>query len=216
MSPGSTAALSLFDGARDTLRSVRDLRRHAGGLSVQQPDQRAQAEFFIRDVFGAAYGARLGMLMPTLLADRDAAGGILAACGLREASRGALFLERYLEAPVEHMIGARVGMRESRAHIVEVGNLAVRPPYTARRLIESLTRFLLAGEAEWVVFTAVATLRNAFSRLNVPFVRLGAACLDALPVEERSAWGRYYDTAPEVLAVRVRDAAHALLSRPHA
>jgi hypothetical protein len=188
--------------------------RHAPGLHVQTGAERSQAEFFIRDVFVAAYGARLGNLMPTILAERDPDGGLLAACGLRAAAAGPLFLETYLGAPIEIAIAAHTGAGIARESIVEVGNLAVRPPFTARELIASLTRHLLAGNAEWSVFTAVGTLRNAFSRLRVPFLRLGAARLDALAPEARAAWGTYYDTAPEVLAVRVRDAAHALLSRP--
>jgi hypothetical protein len=152
--------------------------------------------------------------MPSILAERDGDGGMLAACGLRAAAHGTLFLERYLDTTVEAAIGAQLGAGIARDAIVEVGNLAVRPPFTARELIASLTRHLLAGDAEWSVFTAVATLRNAFTRLGVPFLRLGRATLDALPPEQRAAWGSYYDTAPEVLAVRVRDAAYALLSRP--
>jgi N-acetylglutamate synthase-like GNAT family acetyltransferase len=152
--------------------------------------------------------------MPDILAERDGDGRLLAACGLRGAGDNALFLERYLDRPIEDGIGA-TGMRDvDRADIVEVGNLAVRTPYTARHLIATLTEYLLAGEAEWSVFTAVPALRNAFARLGVPFLRLGVARIEALPERDRSAWGRYYDKVPEVLAVRVRDAAYALLTRP--
>jgi hypothetical protein len=213
MGSAGTLALGWIGTADPAAAARREAPRHPPGLHVQAGAERAQAEFFIRDVFAAAYGARLGMLMPTILAERDADGGILAACGLRAAAAGPLFLETYIGAPVEAAIADRIGATLPRGVVVEVGNLAVRPPFTARELIASLTRHLLAGDAEWSVFTAVATLRNAFARLRVPFVRLGAARLDALPVDARAAWGTYYDTAPEVLAVRVRDAAHALLSR---
>ena len=197
-----------------TLHEARGPRR---GLAEQGGRDRAQAESFIRDIFATAHGARLGALMPAILAERDTDGGIHAACGLRAAADGALFLEHYLPDPIESMIPsrARVGVVR-RNDIVEVGNLAVRPPFSARQLIASLTEYLLAGDAEWSAFTAVPTLRNAFARLGVPFLRLGVARLDALPASDRPAWGRYYDTAPEVLAVRVRDAAHALLAGPRA
>ncbi len=212
----SSLALGWLERAAEAPRIARAVPRHAPGLHEQRDADRAQAEFFIRHVFAAAYGARLGVLMPALLAERDAEGGILAACGLRRADAGALFLETYLDRPVEDAIGAACGAVVARERIVEVGNLAVLPPFTARQFIASLTRHLLAGDAEWSVFTAVATLRNAFARLGVPFLRLGAARLEALPEADRAAWGSYYDTTPEVLAVRVRDAAHALLARPRA
>jgi hypothetical protein len=215
MTTASSLALGWLDRAAEPPRIGRATVRHAPGLHEQRDGERAQAEFFIRHVFAAAYGARLDALMPMLLAERDPEGGILAACGLRRAASAALFLETYIDRPVEQAIGVRCGAAIAREQIVEVGNLAVVPPFTARRFIASLTRHLLAGEAEWAVFTAVATLRNAFTRLGVPFLRLGAARLDALPEASRAAWGSYYDTTPEVLAVRVRDAARSLLTRPH-
>jgi hypothetical protein len=186
----------------------------SGRLVVQAGRERVDAERFIRDVFFVAHGARLGTLMPDILGERDGDGGLLAACGLRGTGGGPLFLERYLDRPIEDAIAA-TGTRElDRADIVEIGNLAVRAPYTARHLITALTEFLLAGEAEWSVFTAVPALRNAFVRLGVPLLRLGIARIEALPEPDRAAWGRYYDKVPEVLAVRVRDAAYALLTRP--
>jgi hypothetical protein len=214
MSTASALALGWLEGAQPAARTRRDAARRPPGLHVQAGAERAQAEFFIRDVFASAYGARLGALMPVILAERYADGGLLAACGLRAPAHGPLFLEIYLGTTVEQAIGAQARCSIAREAIVEVGNLAVRAPFTARELIASLTRHLLAGDAEWSVFTAVATLRNAFMRLGVPFLQLGCATLDALTREQRPAWGTYYDTKPEVLAVRVRDAAHALLSRP--
>lgn len=211
MTFASSLALGWSAGAEGASATVRAARGSVAGLVEQHGPERAQAEFFIRDVFASAYAARLGMLMPTLLAQRHAGGGIAAACGLRRASGEPLFLERYLDAPVEAAIAARSVTPARRESIVEVGNLAIVPPFTAREFIASLTRHLLSGEAEWTVFTAVATLRNAFARLGVPFLRLGVARLEALPAAERIAWGTYYDTRPEVLAVRVRDAALALL-----
>jgi len=196
----STAAVSVSTGT--------------GRLVVQAGRARAEAERFIRDVFFDAHGARLGTLMPEILAERDGDGRLLAACGLRGAAENALFLERYLDRPIEDGIGATGARGVDRARIVEVGNLAVRAPYTARHLIATLTEYLLAGEAEWSVFTAVPALRNAFARLGVPFHRLGVARIEALPERDRAAWGRYYDKVPEVLAVRVREAAYALLTRP--
>ncbi len=213
MTFASSLTLGWTADAEGASGAARAERGSLAGLVEQHGAERAQAEFFIRDVFASAYAARLGTLMPTLLAQRHAGGGIAAACGLRRAAREPLFLERYLDAPADAAIGARCGTAVPRESIVEVGNLAIVPPFTAREFIASLTRHLLSGEAEWTVFTAVATLRNAFARLGVPFLRLGVARLEALPAEERIAWGTYYDTRPEVLAVRVRDAALALLGR---
>jgi N-acetylglutamate synthase-like GNAT family acetyltransferase len=211
-----TTALPLALGWIDNpaIAALRGREAPARGLVIQSGRDRLQTESFIRDVFAAAHGARLGTLMPTILAERNAEGGIVAACGLRSAAESALFLERYLDGTIEEKIAATGVPRLDRSDIVEVGNLAVRAPYTARELIATLTEYLLAGDAEWSVFTAVPALRNAFARLGVPFQRLGIARIEALPERDRAAWGCYYDKVPEVLGVRVRDAAYALLTRP--
>ena len=169
-----TIALPLALVRQDAVH-VAARRRAAGSgrLVVQAGHERADAERFIRDGFFVAHGARLGTLMPDILGERDGDNSLLAACGLRGAGGGPLFLERYLDRPIESAIAATGARGFDRADIVEVGNLAVRPPYTARHLIAALTEFLLAGEAEWSVFTAVPALRNAFVRLGVPSLRLG-------------------------------------------
>lgn len=212
MTTASPVALRWIDNP--AIAAIRRIHEPVRGLLVQNGRDRLQTESFIRDVFAAAHGARLGTLMPTLLAERNPQGSIDAACGLRAAADSALFLERYLDAAIEQKIAEHGGSALDRASIVEVGNLAVRAPYTARQLIATLTEYLLAGDAEWSVFTAVPALRNAFARLGVPFLRLGVARIEALPERDRAAWGCYYDKVPEVLAVRVREAAYALLTRP--
>ncbi|MGH8617310.1 MAG: thermostable hemolysin [Burkholderiales bacterium] len=171
---------------------------------------RTEAAQFIRDTFRDSYGARLGRLMPLLLARQDRQGNIIGACGLRRASRQRLFLECYLDAPVQQLLMTRSGEYAVRAGIVEVGNLALRAPYSARALIADLTRYLACTGCEWAVFTAVPSLRNAFRRLDIPCFHLGEASLAHLPPAARTDWGNYYDCGPQVLAVRVSAAMSAL------
>lgn len=66
---------------------------------------RALVEAFIHDVYARRYGAQVRHFTPVLAFLRDDA-GIVAAAGYREAQASALFLERYLDAPVEILLGA--------------------------------------------------------------------------------------------------------------
>jgi hypothetical protein len=171
--------------------------------------ERAEIEEFIRLGFRTAYGARLAQLMPELMVLRHGS-KIAAACGLRPAAADRLFLETYLDAPVDTVLGAASDPSVTRMDIVEVGNLVIARPGYARRLIVHLAACLYARGSRWVVFSAVPALRNSFQRIGIPLVTLARADADRLSAEERGHWGTYYDHSPVVTAVNVAAAFHAV------
>jgi hypothetical protein len=164
--------------------------------------ERAEVERFIHVCFRDAYGADVQSFLPVLMALRGAGGELLAALGLREAATGPLFLEQYLDRPVDAVVAERLGVPVARGGVVEVGNLAAAHAGGARWLITALTAFLHARGAEWVVFTAVSSVRNAFLRLGLAPVALAPAPPQRLGEAARE-WGRYYDGAPLVMAGQV-------------
>ena len=171
--------------------------------------ERGAAERFISATFLRTYGATLRRFLPLIMALRRD-GRLVAACGLRYASSGPLFLENYLDQTIEALLSSRLGAPVERSAIVEVGNLAVARRGYARQLIISLTLHLKQERADWAVFSAVPALRNSFLRLGVPILQLVAADCRRLPSAQRDEWGTYYDARPVVTAVRVADA-HAAL-----
>lgn len=173
--------------------------------------ERRAVEGFIAASFLRAYGAHLTRFFPLLLALRHGE-TLVAACGLRRAAHEPLFLETYLDRPVDDAIGAATAERVARTAIVEVGNLAVTRAGLARSLIVELTHYLKKMGLAWCVFSAVPSLRNNFIRLGIPMIPLAPADAGRLPVDERARWGTYYESAPAVIAVRVA-AAHAALAR---
>jgi len=204
---------------KDFLPEIERRGARPGGAGRFAPEtglRRSETEAFIARVFDRAHGARVTRFMPLLLGLRDRGGRLAAACGLRAAGGGPLFLEHYLDAPVERAIGAAVPIPVSRTRIVEVGNLAVAPPASARALIAALTDYLVPTPFEWVVFTGGPALRNAFARLGVPLAQLAAARIERLPEPARADWGTYYDSGPTVCAVEVEAARAALAHRPDA
>jgi hypothetical protein len=172
---------------------------------------RPEAEAFIRQDYARAYGADLRHFLPQLMSLRSRDNALRAVLGFRPARGTLLFLEHYLNQPVERVLGERIVGAVARDRLVEVGNLAVAHAGGARWLIAALTAYLYAAGTEWAVFTAVTALRNAFARLGVELVTLATADGGRLPAEERSRWGRYYDSAPMVVAANVRQSYEALL-----
>ena len=168
--------------------------------------QRREFEAYVSKVFRHAYDARVSKFMPELLGIRDAGGELVGTLGIRRANDGPLFLEQYLDRPVDVALSealAAFGTRITRDMLVEVGNLAATHAGGTRWLIIALTAYLQGAGYDWVVFTATPSLRNSFRKLGLRMIPLGEASLEQLPEADRAAWGRYYDGGPQVIAVNV-------------
>ena len=131
--------------------------------------QRAEVEAFIGRVYARRFGAQVRAFAPTLVSLRDPLdGSILAAAGYRSARQMPLFLERYLDEPVESLLAAQAGAPlPSRDGIFEVGHLAADRSGEGRRLIFLLGPHLAAEGAQWVVSTLTEELRHLFVRLGI-------------------------------------------------
>lgn len=155
------------------------------------PD-RPGAEEFVRHTFARTYGARLASFYPLMLGIRRGAGAYAAVAGVRPAGGEPLFLEHYLDAPVDSVLGV------DRSRIVEIGNLSPAGAGQARWLICMISAFLTGAGFFSVVFTAVPALSNAFRRMGLPLSRLGDARAHRLPPSAAEDWGTYYEQRPEV------------------
>jgi hypothetical protein len=175
------------------------------------PD-RAQAENFISQCFAESFGSNVQSFMPRLFSLRNGQGDICGAFGLRSANRK-LFLEQYLDQPIEKAIADRHGNAVERQCIVEVGHFSGAFPGAVRAMICLLTERLYHEGFTWVTFTGTASLRNAFSRMGLAPIDIQAAEAERLPLEERAAWGSYYANAPHVLVGNIKEGYSALAER---
>jgi len=152
----------------------------------------------IAKVYRKAYGARLTSFMPRLLKVAEPQGAFRAIVGIRCAEDQPLFLETYLDVPIEQAITFKTGEEVDRKGIVEIGNLAESRPGDARLGIIASTMYLHTLGYRWVVFTAVPQLLNAFKRLGMEPVPMVAADPERLPEDQRVFWGSYYAERPMV------------------
>lgn len=158
---------------------------------------RATFEAFIQQRFRKAHGADIRHFMPELFGMHNAEGQLCAVAGVRRAHLEPLFLERYLDEPIESLISAAAEHSVDRHAIVEVGNLAASDTGSARLSIIAITYLLAMGGLEWVTFTGSIGLVNSFHRLGLEPVTLCAADPDRLG-DERQHWGSYYESKPWV------------------
>ena len=166
-------------------------------------DQRAVFEAFIQQRFRKAHGADIRHFMPELFGVQNGSGELCAVAGVRRAHLEPLFLERYLDGPIEPLISAAADRPVCREGIVEVGNLAASDTGSARLSIIAITYVLAMGGLEWVTFTGNIGLVNSFHRLGLKPVTLCAADPQRLG-DDRHHWGSYYESKPWVHVGNIR------------
>jgi len=170
-------------------------------LAVARDDgpDRAELEAFVGAAFKRRHDATVASFMPTLLSFRDGTGQLRGVVGLRAAVPRPLYLEQYLERPVEAAIAAATGQAIPREQVVEVGNLAGANCRAAVRMVALLPGYLLSLDYRWIVFTATAPVRSILQGFGAPLVELARAD-GARVANGPDRWGSYYDTDPRVLA----------------
>jgi len=152
-------------------------------------------------VMGRKYREVFGAVPPPSFSDYVAAGrepDRLAALGYRRASEGTVFLEGYLDRPVELAVGAALGRSVARSAIVEIGNFAADNALVMLELWGTVANDL-AASSEVAVATLTAPLRRIFERVGVPFVPLGPARAERLGAAAGD-WGSYYRQDPQICA----------------
>lgn len=172
---------------------------------------REALEAFVHERFARMHHADVQHFLPDLLGLYDGQGRLSAAVGIRLAAGGPLFLERYLDEPLEVPVSRLAGRIVGRDELVEVGNLSALSAGSARLIIVAMTWLLAARDLNWVAFTGAASLVNSFHRLGLEPSVLGRADPTRLDGEGAS-WGNYYDQHPQVFAGDIRYG-HAQLER---
>ena len=151
----------------------------------------------IHDRYAAVHGAIPASDYPTYLTV-GAPDLPQAALGYRMANAGALFLEGYIDRPIEVVLTERFRRPVPRARIVEVGDHASQRPGATVSLWREAAA-ALAGQADVAVAVLTRPLRSMFARLGLELIELAPARIEALGTAG-SIWGRYYQTDPVVCA----------------
>lgn len=165
--------------------------------------ERCDIERFIARCFLRSYGATISHFADTLLGVRDSGGRWQAALGYTlPATRAEVFVEQYLDLPLESALSAVLGEPVARGAMAEVGNMAAISAGMGRRLIAMATAHLYARGLDYVVFTATRALANSFSRLGLP-VHSVARADPARLKDGEGVWGSYYRNGPTVMVGRI-------------
>ncbi|WP_087574410.1 thermostable hemolysin (plasmid) [Sphingobium sp. SJ10-10] len=160
----------------------------------------------IRRRYSSVHGARAQPCFSNML-DVARAGAPRAVLGYRRASNEPLFLECYLDAPVEDCLTTALGRLIVRKSVIEIGSLAADDAF-AMVSLWAMAANDLGGECEIAVATLTAPLRQMFRRMGVPLHTLAPARADR--VGDPEIWGRYYDSDPLVCAGLIAEGQRAI------
>src|ERR1700757_1685001 len=170
-------------------------------LLTNDDPRRHSAEDFIRKIYAARYGAWLETFPSRIFALLDNRDEILCAAGLRFLEDG-FFSERYLDAPIEDLVGAMSAKTVSRSAIFEVTTLVSRTPVATAEFITQIGAFGERAGFEWSFFTLTRRLHTLMCRLGIVPTLLADA--DRRRIADAERWGTYYAYQPKVYAVASR------------
>ncbi|VAV83675.1 hypothetical protein MNBD_DELTA01-949 [hydrothermal vent metagenome] len=170
--------------------------------------RRSEVEEFSKNIYRRFYSAELTTFPDELLAITYGTKEIISCIGITSAAISPLYLEQYIGGPIEREIAAITRRSVEREEIVEIGTLAIRSKSTCRMIISALAGVLVKRKKKFLVFTAVKTLRNTLTNLEVPFTTLARA--RATQVKDSSKWGSYYNASPEVIMIDIESCRVAL------
>ena len=184
---------------RDLVRRMTRIEPSFISLTQGSEAERAPVEALIESLYASSYQAVIPTHYPNLIAVHAGDGRVIAAAGFRLASAGPLFLESYLAAPVERLIGAHTRTVVVRPEVVEIGNLVSANRGGSIFLFVTLAAFLQRNRFTYAVATATAGLTRLFETFGINSIELGRARPEALP-DGGVSWGTYYRSNPRVLA----------------
>lgn len=157
---------------------------------------------FIQRRYASAYGA-LPEISYANFGLQAASGKLKAALGYRRADQERLFLEAYLDVPIERALSSILKEPIYRERIVEIGNLASDTAPAMVRLWAQ-TANDLAGSADIAVAVLTADLRRMFRRLGLTIYEIASASGERLG-DDVTQWGEYYHRQPVVCAGFIAD-----------
>ena len=176
-------------------------------------DERCTLEAQIAERFASRFSAHLSHFLPLLLSLRHT-GALTSVVGLQPASADGLFLERYLDIPVERALSEAANVAVDRNSVIEIGNLVSIKRGASYLLFAVLATALHKAGFRWVVCTATRQIRAMLDDMgfssqvlcNADATRLG---------DNGDEWGDYYDASPQVITGDIREAAESVASHPN-
>lgn len=173
------------------------------------PD-RQLIEDFITLAFEREFGASIEVNYPILIGLCDRAGRIRAGVGMRMASCEKLFLEQYLDMPVEITLGQNLLHQVERNVVVELGSFASTGLNMSLYLLGAAAAYLATRGFEFGLVTATDKMNRLFKMFDFHTQVICRAQKHDL-LNQAMNWGTYYSCDPKVIVGSIQQCLAAVL-----
>ncbi len=165
-------------------------------LCVTGHPLRAELKDYIARRYARRHQAAIEHFLPNLLALKNGQ-RIQAALGLSSARNQTLFLESYLDKPIDQAISQQLCTPVDRTKVVEIGNLAASQRAASTLLFTLLSALLDQAGYRWIVFTATPCVQALVTGMGFSLQSIGEAKAERISAGDN--WGSYYETRPQVM-----------------
>ena len=132
--------------------------------------------------------------------------------GFRPGLYRPMFLEQYLDAPIEQQVSALSRQPVDRCSLVEIGNFAVASKGYGPLVMVLMAAALAEAGYEWMIFTVTEQVERLIRRLGFKPHYLASADANRL-AGEKLHWGSYYENNPRVMAGNIKTATSVIAQR---
>jgi hypothetical protein len=172
---------------------------------------RAELEDYVSRCFKRAYSAEVTEFAPLLLELRCVS-NTSGVAGIRPASAQPLFLESYLDEPVETVARQFAGEPVERHEIAELCNLAALRPGACQLINIILAAALQGAGFRYACFAGTNQLERIVRKQHFAVEPVAVAAPARLG-PAAAQWGSYYDSSPNVLLVDLHQTMQALYAQ---
>jgi hypothetical protein len=182
-------------------------------LCVNDCADRQALERYIANKFLQVHDAHVNEYLTIIVGVNDGE-QILGAFGLRPGQYRPMFLEQYLDTPIEQQVALISTQLVDRHALMEVGNLAIASQKFGPTAMVLMAMSLAEAGYEWMVFTVTLQVEKLMKRLGFKPHYLASADPHRLKGDQ-SLWGSYYDNNPQVMVGSVKVAADVIASNKY-
>ncbi len=176
------------------------LGMNLGLYGKENPDHDVVEDYIYRS-FKKKYSANVKYSFPYVLT-LNYKKRICAAAGIRLAESGPLFLERYLQYPVEQETGMCFKTAVRRESIVELSNIISVWRGNNKLLLMLLIDLLHKVNREWLLLLSNREVEDALKKINFTTIRLSDISAKILN-GEKEQWGSYFNDNSRIILCHV-------------
>lgn len=188
--------INFVKAMRNGMKSIRIYDKNSSNYT--------EVKNFIETVFKKHYRAEISVGMPQLMAViGKEESKVISAVGIRSAADSELFLEQYLDQPIEKILEQIFGHKVERKEIVEIGSLASGKRDAAKFLYSTLATYLKSQDFKYGVMTGTQYLQKYFRNIGMKPRIIAEAKQERLR-DQSVNWGTYYKNNPKVMVMEVK------------